>query len=283
MTNFLRPFPALLVVGAAYVWLALPACSTQQVGADAIVVDTAPTGAAQGLLVIVCAPTPAAYEEQQADFSNVDYDVFIDGKRALWDTNEGTVFPVALTESGASFVGFIAPGRHRLLITVSGGGLTVFSGDSDILDRWLTRLYVYGPRDAREGRLVSYPLDLPRDTVHVSVINLLRTGPAIEVVRCEDATHCMTVSPSLALGESFEGEFPVVPGWAPAPSVGGAPVGRSLSPSGAGMAYRPVAAGTTLPVPLQTLFEDYWSSSTMHFSASPRYIADDGTILSPGD
>jgi len=283
MTNLSRPFPALILVGMGAAWMTLPACSTQQVGADAIVVDERPTGAAQGLLVIVCAPTPATYEEQQADFSNVDYDVFIDGKRALWPSNEGTVFPVALTESGASYVGFIAAGRHRLLITVSGGGPTVFSGDSDIVDRRLTRLYVFGPRDAREGRLVSYPLDLPRDTVHVSLINLLRAGPAIEVIRCEDATDCMAVSPALALGESFEGDFPVVAGWEPAPSVGGAVVGRSLSPTGAGMAYRPVGAGATSPGPLQTLFEDYWSSSTMHFSASPRYIADDGTILSPGD
>jgi hypothetical protein len=283
MTNSSRPLLSLIVVGVAAAWMTLPACSTQQVGADAILVDPRPTGAAQGLLVIVCAPTPATYEEQQADRSNVAYDVFIDGKLAMWDNGDGTVSPVALTETGAAYVGFIAAGRHRLVITTSGGGPTVFSGDAEIVDRSMTRLYVFGPRDAREGRLVSYPLDLPRDTVHVSVINLLRAGPDIEVVRCADATDCTVVSPVLALGESFEGEFPVVPGWQPAPAVGGAEAGRSLSPAGAGMAYRPVATRTISPEPLQTLFEDYWSSSTMHFSASPRYIASDGTILSPGD
>lgn len=148
MTNLSRPFPASTLVGMAAAWMTLPACSTQQVGANEIVVDQNPTAAAAGLLVIVCAPAPATYEEQQADLSTVEYDVFIDGKRAS------------------------------------------------------------GP--ATRGR-------------------------------------------------------------------------RPLSPTGVGMAYRPVGAGTTSPGPLQTLFEDDWAHTTMHFSASPRYIADDGTILSPGD
>ena len=83
----------------------------------------------------------------------------------------------------------------------AGGGATLFAADGAILAGSDTRLYLFGPVGAVEGRFVSYPKLTVPGTLHVSAINLVRGGPGIEVVSCQGGDSCAPVSPSLADGE----------------------------------------------------------------------------------
>jgi hypothetical protein len=117
-------------------------------------------------------------------------------------------------------------------------GRRVFSGDGPIVDGAVNRLYLFGPLDALQVRFTSYPFEPPAGSEHASAINLVRAGVSIEVVSCTDASTCTSVSPPLALGETFEADFPL---------VSGANDVTSLS-DGVGLGYRLVPAAS-LPAP----------------------------------
>ena len=106
----------------------------------------------------------------------------------------------------------------------------------------------------------------------------MRTGVSIEVVSCTDASHCTAVSPPLALGETFEADFPL---------VAGADDVTSLS-DGVGLGYRLVPTAS-LPAPFinRLLRADPLLGRTPPtspagppiFLAAPIYMAPEGNPL----
>src|SRR5206468_290662 len=73
----------------------------------------------------------------------------------------------------------------------------------------------------------------------ISAINLIRGGQTIEILSCAAASSCTALSPPLALGDTFEADFP-----ADAGATAGAASGLySLTDGGTGIGYRQAAGG----------------------------------------
>jgi hypothetical protein len=209
------------------------------------------------------------------------YRVFMDGSQMAWPNTDGhgTSQPVVLGEGGSVSAGYVPAGRHHFAIAEAGGGATIFAGDGDIPAGSLTRLYLFGPSGALQGRFVSHRELPPPGMLHVSAMNLMRDGRRIEVVSCADPTDCVSLSPPLALGESFDADFAAAPLEMPDASV---PDDRLAG--GAGLSYRAVPTDA-LPVPwLQPLIRGI----TLHPSigtpanlvAAPNHMDADGRVLS---
>ena len=216
----------------------LPACGTKDVSSDKVLRDNnLQPGPNQGSVLIVFAPLNATYDEYPADPTPL-FLLLVDGKKLVDSDGELYALPAGNEYSAGDY----DAGVHHFAMTEVGGG-TVFEGDGLVTSGALTRLYVFGPLGALQGRFVSYPLEVPAGTQHISAINLVRSGGVqIEVVSCTDATTCTPVSPQLALGDTFDADFP---------ASGPADAGMqwsSLSADGVGFGYREVAT-TLLPSP----------------------------------
>jgi len=202
-----------LFVGAALV--VLPGCGTQEISADPerFFYISGQTSPDQGQLAIAFAPTAPTFEAQQSGTVNTTaYQLAVDGKQAVWSDDQGMRWPAVVIEGGSFGGGFHAPGRHRFSIRSPSDGQTIFDGDQDIAAASTNFLYLFGDRpDALQGRWLSVPLMAAPGIQHVGVMNLIRAGQNIEMVSCADDTvsACTAVSPPLARGESFAGEFPL--------------------------------------------------------------------------
>jgi len=205
--NAMRRFP-LLCTGLAA--LALPACGTEELARPVTAIGTEP-GADRGELMIWHTPPDQTFEEEQAraarSFDGTQYHVFMDGAQLLWDTDVGR-FPVVVVEGGGAGAGYLPAGVHHFEIAVAGGGRTIFAGDGEISAASINRLYLFGDRGALQGRFLSFPTEPAAGTLHVSVVDLIRRGPGIEVVSCTGETLCAPLSPPLALGDVFSADFP---------------------------------------------------------------------------
>jgi hypothetical protein len=271
-----RRLKPILFVGLALLTLsALPACGTKNVSADTVLRDNnLLPGPNQGSVLLVFAPLNATYAEYLAgDDPGVPCIFLIDGKKLVDSDGEvQLIYP----EPGAGLgAGNSEAGVHHFAITQMDGG-TVFEGDGLVTSGALTRLYVFGPLNALQGRFVSYPLETPAGSAHISAINLVRSGGVqIEVVSCTDATTCAPVSPPLALGDTFDADFP-----ASGPADAGVH-GSSLSADGVGFGYREVATAL-LPappiLPLLTAESGLWHELPgVRFVAAPEFLLADGT------
>ncbi|HSY39441.1 MAG TPA: hypothetical protein VLA79_07930, partial [Polyangia bacterium] len=228
-------------------------------------------GPNQGSVLIVSAPLSATYSDYLEDPVPSLFLLLVDGKK-LVDSDGGLYTVPAGSEYSA---GNYDAGVHHFAMTEVGGG-TVFEGDGLVTSGALTRLYVFGPLDALQGRFVSYPLEVPAGTQHISAINLVRSdGVQIEVVSCADATTCTPVSPPLALGNTFDADFP-----ASGPADAGVH-GSSLSADGVGFGYREVAT-SLLPappvLPMLAAESGLWHEQPgLRFVAAPEFLLADGT------
>jgi hypothetical protein len=238
-TNAIRRYPILF---ASLAWTSLPACSTQEIGANPITYVRFEPGPDRGALFIVLAPTADTYEEQVVSASNFAavYHLFVDGAQLVEDLSTGPV-PISAYEGSMSAVGFLPAGMMHHFEVVQLGGPRVFAGDAVLPPDSTTRLYVFGRGGARTGKFVSYPSFPAPNSVHVSVTNLVRGGPGIEVVSCPNGADCKVESPPLALGETFDGDF------APADALNAPATGYGVA-GGVKIKYRQLATAT-LPAP----------------------------------
>jgi hypothetical protein len=203
----------LMLMGAAL--LAVPACSTQEIGPGPVTYVGNAAGPDNGELLVVFPSPSETYEEQQARAASggytASYTLYLDGKQLVWEV-DGRLQPALLGEGAQASAGFLPSGPHQFAIVGAKGGPTVFVGDVEIVPGFLTRLYLFGRLRALEGRFVSHPAEPPPGMLHVSVINLVRDGRSVEVVSCGNADDCTSVSPALALGRHFGADFPAADG-----------------------------------------------------------------------
>jgi hypothetical protein len=207
---------------------------------------------------------------QTSDYRFVDYDVFIDGRRLVRDPFEG-LSTVAITDGGQTEFGFIAAGPHHFVIADENGGPFRFTGDFVMPAGSVTRLYTYGPRDALRGVFVAYPLLPPAGNNHFSVVNLLLDATRLEVMSCEDQTHCTSISPPLAAGEVFDTTLP---------RTGAEDYDWSLNSSGAGVGVREVPTSALPAPPIFAIYRDVgttdvgaavdWASAIMYMDKDGR-------------
>jgi len=267
-----------LWLGAAL--LVSPACGTEEIATPITYVGTEP-GPDRGELSITVAPTADTYEEDQAQARNNGqlYGVFIDRRQLVFDLRSygWASAPVAVSQGGGMFGGgYLPAGPHHFAIAPAGGGPEIFAGDAEIAPGSTTRLYVFGPAGARQGRFVSYPSVPAPGTLRVSVLNLVRRGPGIEVVSCPDASSCAPLSPPLAFGQSFEADF----------AAGTSDGTRFSLATGASIGYRQIATAA-LPAPpvqeMSLLFDRLPAETTAmlltNLIFAPIYMSSEGNVL----
>jgi hypothetical protein len=147
--------PALVGALAA---LTLPACGTEEIRTDQTVVSYTPDDPTTGELLFALAPTAGTYDQQLADSrankKDASYHLLIDGKELVFDEN-GSIRPLVVGRGGAYGAGFHAAGAHHFTL-VAPGGSTAIETDGVIASGALTRIYLFGPSDALQTRLVSY-------------------------------------------------------------------------------------------------------------------------------
>lgn len=277
MKRFLRVYllPLASALSAAIV---LPGCGTQEVRPDQAVLRPMPADPSQGGLLISVAPSAATSDEAQADGrANREpvYHVLVDGKELAYD-DTFSVQPIAVGGGGQYSGGFHDAGMHHFTF-VAQGRPEIFAADGAIASGALTRLYLFGPSEARVIRIVSYPFVGPVGAQHVSAINMVRSGGVeIEIVSCTDAKVCTPVSPPIGYGETFEADL-----------AGGATSGDgafSLTTAGAGYGYRQTAPALPAPpvlslLPGIALISPDPGVPAAAFVAAPIYMAPDGTWL----
>ena len=260
--------------------LALSACSTREIAPHQVALETTQSDPGQGGLAILFAPTDATSAAEEAHLTTnpnlTEYHLFVDGQEAVFD-NVGSPEPIVVLEGGETTAGYWTQGMHHFELAASGAP-SAFSGDGPIVAGAVNRLYVLGPPEARQGRFTSYPFAPPAGSQHASVINLVQGGASIELVSCIDASHCTPVSPPLALGDTFEADFPLVPS-------DGELV--SLSSNGAGLGFRLVPTPALPPPHISPLLQEFWafgrSISTFpgppNFVGAPIYLGDQGNVI----
>jgi hypothetical protein len=254
---------------------ALPACGTKDISPDEVLRDNnLQPGVDQGSVLLVFAPLEATYAEYLANQTPPVSCVFlIDGKKLV--DSDGQLAPVYPLPGPGLGAGNYQAGVHHFAITKMDGG-TLFEGDGLVTSGALTRLYVFGSLDALQGRFVSYPLEPAAGIQHVSAINLVRSGGVqIEVVSCAGATTCTPVSPQLALGDSFDADFPA------SASANAGVYGTSLSAGGVGFGYRQVATPSVPAPPILPLMSSYsglWDEPPgLKFVGAPEFLLADGS------
>jgi len=123
---------------------------------------------------------------------------------------------------------------------------------------------------------VSYPSVPAPGTLHVSVLNLVRLGPGLEVVSCADATSCAPLSSPLAFGAHFDGDF----------AAGTSDGTRYSLASGASIGYRQVASAALPAPPVQPMSSIFdlappetviWVPANLVFA--PIYMSAEGNVL----
>lgn len=245
----------------------LPACGTKDISTGTILRDNnLQPEANQGSVLIVFAPPDETYPEFEAAPNPGLFLLLVDGKKLVDSDRESYAMPPG-TEYAA---GNYETGVHHFAITGMDGE-TVFEGDGHVTSGALTRLYLFGPLDALQGRFVSYPFRPAGNKNHFSAINLVRSGGVeIEVVSCAYATRaCTPVSPPLALGDTFDADFS---------ASGLSTYASSFTPSGLWIGYRQVATPSLPTPPVLSLSQGY----PIPFPDPPAYVAAPEYMLADG-
>jgi hypothetical protein len=267
--------------------LALGGCSTDQVRGPFLFASAQPGPDRGGLMVAFAAPEDSygAAEQGMVSADRTMYYVLVDGKVVSIDASS---YPLTVFAGGnPSWAYYLDAGPHHFTVTAMPGQRPVFEGDGQIPGGGTAHLFLYGPLDNVSGVFVSVPSTPASGNEHITAVNLMRGGQAMEVVTCSDRTTCSPISGALALGDVFQTEVPVVvddcdPA-SPASVPGSWSAGgcfTSITTQGAGVGYRLVATPSRPTPPINALT---WgvdglgvNSRPPIFVAAPVFMTDAG-------
>ncbi len=260
--------PAALPLAAAL--LGLPACGTQDIDPNNVTVVGTLPGPDKSEFQVVFPPTEATLQEATTSPNSKTYHLLMDGHLMAWDSGNGDLTAVTLSEGAEFGAGFLPAGSHHFSI-VPEGGAPVFVADGEIGAGGSTTLFLYGALNALGGRFVTMQGTVAAGSEHVVVINLMHSGQTIEVVSCTDAATCTPISPALAMGDLFESDVP---------ARSGDNAVDSLTGTGAGIGYRLVPSATVPapPVLALRLVGSPWPTypPPLNFLAAPVFMNDQG-------
>jgi hypothetical protein len=250
---------------------ALAACSTQEIPGG-LVTHRQPSSPTEAALLIQTCPdpddVPYITTMTTAPGDGVDYHVFIDGRQLVYEDFDLQPTTVVSDVAKAGDVPF---GPHHFDVADARGGLPLFAGDAVMPAGTLTRLYLFGHRDAPRGLFVTYALAPPAGSMHVDVTNLAIDGHAIEVVSCDDLTHCAPIAAPLAVGETFDASFPL---------SGFEDYDFSRNASGGGIGFRQVPSAALPDPPVMAIFRDAGTpdvGAAANFAHAVMLMNPDGT------
>jgi hypothetical protein len=190
---------------------ALPACGTEDVEPQArIGVGSTPAPDQGALAIIFALAGPSPIEQVSPGHVRIvetTYVLVLDDAQLVYDLSADPPVPVSFFPGSEISVGYLPGGQHHFTVTAPGAAAPVFEADAEIVAGAANHLYLFGPTDALQGRFISFPSQPAPDTLHVSAINLILTGQSVEVVGYTNLSDCTTLSPPLALGESFNADF----------------------------------------------------------------------------
>jgi hypothetical protein len=235
---------------------------------------SASAGAEQGGVLVALSPTAASFDREQTQLQAAQasqagqlWQLWIDGRRALLDGGDGHPSPVTVAEGARSARGYLEAGPHHFALMTS-AAVPAFEGDAQVPSGGTIRLFVFGPLEALQGRFVSTPDEPASGNEHVTVVNLLRTGQAVEVVTCTGPRACTPVSSALGLGDLFDTEVPL-------PADGAA---VTMTSDGVGIGYR-AQPSPSMPAPPVLALGRGPNGAPAVFVAAPVYMSDEGEVL----
>ena len=260
--------PAALPLAAAL--LGLPACGTQDIDPNNVTIVSDMAGPDKGAFQIAFPQTEATLQAATTSPNSTTYHLMMDGHLMAWGSGNDLT-AVTLGEGGEFGAGYLPAGLHHFAV-VAPGSTPVFEADGQIGAGGSTMLFLYGALNALGGRFVTMQDTVAAGTEHVVAINLMRSGQAIEVVSCTDASTCTPISPALALGDVFEADVT---------ARDGSMATDSLTGSGAGVGYRLVPSAA-LPAPPVLSLRLAGSAGVpsypppLNFLAAPIFMNDQG-------
>jgi hypothetical protein len=216
----------------------VPSCATKEIapgeGNDFEVSQVA-TATQQANLSLSIASDADTWEEDQhlASLGSPLYNFKIDGRWAVIVGSDGERYPIQFSAGGSGIWtgNWIPAGSHVFEMVEPNGTTALTTPAIDVQSDHANRLVMFGHKDALEHRILDYTFDVPADMVRYSVINLVRSGETIQVVKCDSpgGDGCTTpVSDPVAYGEAAGGDVMAQPGtlaYRLFPAGGGAPLG----------------------------------------------------------
>lgn len=275
-TNFMGRMRRGAVLAACAGLLATPACGTDEIAPPARVYVNATGGPDLGAFVLTFAPGAATFDEEQAwaaSGAGNQYALVVDGALLVWSSDE----PMVVGEGSQAILGYLPAGQHHFAVAAPSTGSPIVALDVDIVAGAQNQLYLCGPRDAIQARLVSYPTLPAPGTMHVSAVNLIQGGTNVEVVSCPQGASCTSLSPPLALGDAFEADFPTL-------TIGKWPYYTLPGDATLGLREVPTAALTTPPVEQLAAGFTVADPSNLpdppaNMVMAPLYVSADGSFL----
>jgi hypothetical protein len=264
----------LAVCGAS---LSIPACATEEVAPPALIYIGGTAGPNQGAFIVTFAPGAATYDDEQAwvvsNLGASQYSLSVDGALLARGPDE----PILLGEGSEAGIGYLPAGQHHLAVTAPNGGAPIVAMDADIVAGAQNELYLFGPHGAVQSRLISYPTLPASGTMHVSAINLIQGGTAVEVVSCPQGATCTSLSPPLALGDAFEADLTAL-------TVGRWPYYTLQGDATLGIREVPTATLATPPVSQLSAGYSFVTSATgvdppANMVIAPLYVDASGNFL----
>ncbi len=264
--------------------LAAPGCGTEDVDTAHVVYAGAQAGPDQARLLVALAPTAKSYDDAEERFSTdpnpTEYHILMDGNRISYAAGDSSGLWV--TEGSQVGAAYLPAGPHHFSV-LAPGAAPIFEGDGQLPGGGTAVLLLFGSLDALQDRFLALPDAAASGNEHITVVNLMRDGRAIEVVSCGTVgAACAPLSPALALGDVYDAELPAsISDACPPPSPAGVPCPSTLSPAGAGVGYRLVPSASVPAPPVQGLTGGIWSGISYDetptvFLAAPVYLTDQG-------
>jgi hypothetical protein len=200
--------PALL---AATLSLAA-ACSTQEVPPPPVFEFAASaTESANAPLILVVAPDADTISELQSyHASGTEYALHIDGQ-PVGRRDGSTWIPIDHIRAQQGPGGFVPAGPHVVQLVDQNGNTALDTPPLDLQPNHANILMVFGHRAALEHRFLATDLAVPSGMDRLVVINLIRSGYAAQIVRCDDEvllTCPAVLSGPLAYRETAQVDFP---------------------------------------------------------------------------
>lgn len=207
---------SLLVLAAGASLLSLAACSTKEIAVDDgnhFLISQLPTDTQQAAFALSLAPDADTYQEQRrlAGIQTVAYNLKIDGRWAVILDSEGGTYPIQLFPGGIGMWtgNWIPAGTHVFEMVDANGHTALKTPPVDVQPNHANHLVMFGDHAALEHRFFTYSFDVPAGLSRFNVINLVRTGELVRVVRCDGPAPdgCATaLSQDLAYGEVGAGD-----------------------------------------------------------------------------